>query len=75
MLIAHQDEIEANLAAFFTQNQPEVVGNDYLVLGTLDRPDWQKGVEAPLSVQRMLDVLHDDPARVLQAARSFLANG
>ena len=59
LLIAHQDEIEANLAAFFTQTQPEVVGNDYLVLGTLDRPDWQKGVEAPLSVQQMLDVLHD----------------
>src|SRR4051794_1604047 len=37
LLIAHQDEIEGFLAAYFGQNQPDVVGNDYLVLGTADR--------------------------------------
>jgi len=30
LLIVHQDEIEAFLAAFFGQTKPEIVGNDYL---------------------------------------------
>jgi hypothetical protein len=38
--IAHQDELEAWLAAFFRDHQPEIVGNDYMVLGTEDRADW-----------------------------------
>jgi len=59
LLIAHQDEIEANLAASFAQSKPEVVGNDYLVLGTLDRPDWQRGVSTHLSIPEMLAALHD----------------
>src|SRR5438105_4958410 len=40
LLIAHKNEIEAFLAAFFDQSKPEVIGNDYLVVGTLDRSDW-----------------------------------
>ena len=46
LLIAHQDELEAWLAAFFTEHQPEIVGNDYLVIGTEDRVDWLHGVHA-----------------------------
>jgi hypothetical protein len=59
LLIAHQDEIEAYLAAYFAEHQPDVVGNDYLVVGTFDRPNWQKGVNAPVPVTEMLDYLHD----------------
>jgi hypothetical protein len=59
LLIAHQDELETILAAFFAQTNPAVVGNDYLVVGTLDRPDWQKGVKGPVSVPEILEHLHD----------------
>ncbi|MGH7861829.1 MAG: hypothetical protein ACREOS_06255 [Candidatus Dormibacteraceae bacterium] len=59
LLIAHRDEIEAHLAAFFAQNSPDVIGNDFLVVGTLDRPDWKKGVDSSLSVQDMFECLHD----------------
>jgi hypothetical protein len=31
LLIAHQDQLEAWLAAYFTERRPEIVGNDYLV--------------------------------------------
>jgi len=58
LLIARKDEIDASLATFFAQHQPDVVGNDYLVVGTFDRPDWQKGVNAPVPVAEMLDYLH-----------------
>jgi hypothetical protein len=59
LLIAHQDEIEAVMAAMFTVHKPEIVGNDYLVLGTMDRPEWKRGLTTPLSTQEMVTVLHD----------------
>ena len=59
LLIAHQDELEAWLAAFFTDHRPEIVGNDYLVLGTEDRADWLRGVRTPVSPQEALECLHD----------------
>lgn len=59
LLIAHQDELESNLAASFAQHQPAAIGNDYLVAGTFDRADWQKGVNAPVPVAEMLNYLHD----------------
>jgi hypothetical protein len=59
LLIAHQDQIEAFLAAFFGEQQPEIVGNDYLVVGTTDRADWLRGVRSSLSTQEALDALHD----------------
>ena len=59
LLIAHQDEIEHLLAALFEQHAPEAVGNDYLVLGTLDHDFWKQGTKTPHTVQSLVDHLHD----------------
>jgi hypothetical protein len=59
LLIAHQDELEAWLAAFFGHRQPEVVGNSYLVVGTEDRAAWRRGTHTPLTLAEMLGHLHD----------------
>jgi ADP-heptose:LPS heptosyltransferase len=59
LLIVHQDELEALLAAYFSATNPEMIGNDYLVVGTLDKPEWKKGMQDPLTTQEMLDHLHD----------------
>ena len=59
LLIAHQDETEAQLAVIFAERTPEAVGNDYLVVGTVDRPDWQRGRKTPLTNEEMLAALHD----------------
>lgn len=59
LLIAHRDEIEALMAAMFAEHKPEVVGNDYLVLGTIDRAEWQRGRTSPLNIPQMVAVLHD----------------
>jgi hypothetical protein len=45
LIIAHQDELEAQLAYNFSRLAPEVIGNDYLVMGTMDRKAWQSGLE------------------------------
>src|SRR5258708_9240131 len=58
LLIAHQDDLEAFLAAFFAEHNPAVVGKDYLVIGTLDRSVWQRGTQSPLPIREMVEHLH-----------------
>jgi hypothetical protein len=59
LLIAHQDEIEAFLAAYYTAIDPSAVGNDYHVVGTLDRADWRRGTRQQMDPQEMLECLHE----------------
>ena len=59
LLIAHQDQVEEQLALYVASSRPEITGNDYLLMGTLDRPEWRKGMQDPLSMQEMVEHLHD----------------
>jgi hypothetical protein len=59
VLIAHQDELESELAALFAWRAPDLVGSSYLALGTLDRAIWNQGVAEPLPIEVMLEHLHD----------------
>jgi Flp pilus assembly protein TadD len=59
LLIAHQDQVEEQLALYFASSHLEITSNDYLVIGTLDRPEWRKGMQDPLSIQEMVEHLHD----------------
>lgn len=71
LLIVHQDELEAQLAIAFAGRAPEVVGNDYLVLGTLDRADWRRGTKGELTIGDLVEHLHDfaDVRRIEPAPR------
>jgi hypothetical protein len=59
LLIAHQDVLESLLARVFGTLKPEVVGNEYLVLGTMERVDWKRGLTDPISSKDLLASLHD----------------
>ena len=59
LLIAHKDEIEAQMAIHFQQTAPRIIGNDYLVVGTVDRTDWRRGTEGDMTPKDMIEVLHD----------------
>lgn len=59
LLIAHQDELEEQLAELHAQQAPELVSNKYLVMGTLDRAVWKRGKAEPLSIAEMREQLHD----------------
>ncbi len=59
LVIAHKDEIEAQMAFYFQRAAPEIVGSDYLVVGTVDRADWRRGTEGDMAPQNMIEVLHD----------------
>lgn len=43
--MVHQDELESLLAYSFSSLAPEIIGNDYLVIGTVDKKVWKKGLE------------------------------
>lgn len=59
LLIAHQDQIETLLANLFAERDPDVIGNDYLVIGTVERKVWRAGLKQPQSIADMLAHLHD----------------
>lgn len=41
LIIAKKQEIESLMAFGFSSTNHQIVGNDYLVMGTIDRKDWQ----------------------------------
>jgi hypothetical protein len=45
LIIAHQDELEAQLAYSLHTIAPEGVGNRYFVLGTVDKKVWRRGLQ------------------------------
>ena len=47
MVMVHRKELEAELARGLSQMAPEVIGKDYLVLGTIEKKIWQQGLGSP----------------------------
>jgi hypothetical protein len=45
MVMVHRAELEAELARSLRQRAPQIVGNDYLVLGTVEKKTWQKSLD------------------------------
>lgn len=41
LIITKQSEVEQQLLVGFSEINPEIIGNDYLVMGTLDKKDWR----------------------------------
>ncbi len=59
LIIAHQDALEAEMAIGIGQRMPDLVGHDYLVLGTVERKVWRKGLhggETPM--EQAMPALH-----------------
>ena len=59
LLVAHQDEIEHLLAALFAERDPSVIGNDYMVMGTVERALWRESMKVEKGVGELVENLHD----------------
>jgi hypothetical protein len=59
LLVAHQDEIERLLADLFAERDPSAIGNNYLVMGTVERKAWRASLVEPMSPVELLEQLHD----------------
>lgn len=47
LLIAHKDEIEHFLTEQMQVTNPDIIGNDYLIMGTIERKVWKENMENP----------------------------
>lgn len=47
LLVAHKHEIEHLLTELFRQSDPGVIGNNYLIIGTVEKGIWRKGLTLP----------------------------
>lgn len=45
LIMVHQDELEHELVISLEPRNPDVIGNEYMVFGTVDKKLWQKGLE------------------------------
>ena len=59
ILIAHQDELEHMLTLTFQKHNPEIIGNEYLVLGTLEPSSWRKREKEPIEFGTVQEHVHD----------------
>lgn len=55
LVIVRQNEIEPLMAKTFEAQMPEIVGNKYDLIGTLDRADWRQGDRGELSPQQLFE--------------------
>jgi len=69
LIIAKKPELESLMAACFEETKPEIIGNNYLVMGVAERRDWLEGKKGKMpqgeTIERMLvfkDVLNFEPA-------------
>lgn len=44
LIIAHQDELEDELVQVFESRAPEVIGNPYVVFGTVEKQRWKQSL-------------------------------
>ncbi len=47
LLIGHKHEIEHVLTELFRQSKPDIIGNDYLIMGTVEKKVWREGFKKP----------------------------
>ncbi|MBU2446128.1 MAG: hypothetical protein KJ666_11255 [Bacteroidetes bacterium] len=59
VIIAHQKGLESELANVFLARKPEVIGNPYLVIGTVDIRTWRKGLQSANTLEQILDKASD----------------
>jgi hypothetical protein len=59
LLIVHQDELETQLALHMSEHFPADVGNDYLVLGTMERAAWSANRRTPKPLPELLAAVAD----------------
>lgn len=59
LIILHQDKVEGLLTASFIERDPSIIGNDYLIIGTVERSYWRKASTKGGTYQELFDNLHD----------------
>lgn len=59
LIILHQDIVEELLTIAFVEQNPSIVGNDYVIIGTAERAFWRKASKQSGTYAELFDNLHD----------------
>jgi hypothetical protein len=59
LLIAHKEKIEHLLTQLFNRFDPDAIGNEYLILGTVEKKAWREGLQQPKAVAEILSHASD----------------
>lgn len=59
LLIGHQHEIEHHLIRLFSETNPDIVGNEYLIVGSVNKNTWQKSRKKALLIKEIIENTHD----------------
>lgn len=60
LIVTHQDELETELAIMFTErNCAEMIGNPYMVIGTVDLKMWKQFMVNPGNLEQVLNASAD----------------
>ncbi len=58
-LIGHKHEIEHHLTVMFSKLNPEVIGNDYLIFGTVEKEAWRENMRQQKPFNEMRHHIRD----------------
>ena len=68
LIIAKKSNLESLMAACFEESKPEIIGNNYLVMGVAERRDWLEGKKGKMpqgeTIESMFvfkDILNFEP--------------
>ncbi|MFW6332898.1 MAG: hypothetical protein ACOC23_06315 [Thermodesulfobacteriota bacterium] len=59
MLIGHKHEIEHHLTQKFLEIDPNTIGNNYLVFGTVEKKAWRENLKQQIRFDVLLHHTHD----------------
>jgi hypothetical protein len=59
LLLIQEDDLERGIEDSFRPTEPELIGNKYQVLGTIDLADWERAHTQRLSQDEIIACLHD----------------
>lgn len=58
-LIARKDEIEHFLTEAFKEIKPDCIGNNYVIVGNLEKKAYRENLKAPISHEAFIQNAHD----------------
>ena len=58
LLIAHKHAVESLMTDTVLQHNLPLIGNDYLIIGTVEKKVWQESMKIPMEPVALLAVLH-----------------
>ena len=59
MLIGHKHELEHHLRITFDKINPEIIGNNYELIGTIENKVWKENAVQQLPINELRNYVHD----------------